>query len=1079
MRYEALKRTRGRFLYAVLIVIAAMIAGLGLPGLLSASDTIVCDAQPLIATNPTMNAQLGWSVSADGEWLAAGAIQDNTNPGSVALYNNPGTRTDRHPDQEIVADVPHPGDQFGASVSISFSNNAYWLAVGAPMGNGRVQDSGVVYLFQLVPQAEGSKWVQVAKLEAGDAARGAQFGFSVSLNGTTLVVGAPTDSGGGSFAGAAYVFELPSATSGPWNQTAKLLANDFRPFDEFGSAVATDGSEIVVGSPFADDLTVFKNFGAAYVFTRAGGGWTLENQGKLTAGTFRAGNIQFGAAVAIRSGLIGVGAPGYDNTNPILTDSGSAYVFERNVSTGLYGPAILLIPEDLGESAQFGTAVQIASNSVVIGAPFAFDRDGVTRVGAVYLFEQSNNVWNQKFKILHTLGGAFGKSVAALGDQVFMGGFQYPAAGMTDSGAVAVCPGSVPPCPLPPPAPSISRTDHQAAVQPGQTVTYRIDVVAAPPGTTVSESFPPQLEAVGWCSGAHCTNFVQQPFTDTLSAGGDASYLVRGRVRADATGEITNNACENLGVCPQACMKIVDTIQTTAHPILVVTKDDGLTQVSPGQTVTYTIKVENVGDGAAPAVAVTDVFSPKLQNVSWTDQTISLAAGRSAVFTATGTVTQNACGTLTNRACAQLLPDGPTVCGDDAPDQIVQPVDLALTNPIANCSTLSYTLVITNPRPAASGSVQVTAGTGNGLTPTAPIDPHCQVVAANIVCTLDSVAGNTTVNIPVYFRIPQCYAGPNPILVAAVLGTNCDPAHDQRSLAIPVVCKADLAITKTHDPAVLVPGQAMAYVITVRNNGPSDVPGATVTDSLPNALLGPHCVGANRLDCTFLVNNLNIAVGPLPVGGEASYRIEGQLTSQCISTLSNTATVSPAPSCIVDPDLSNNTATDTATIPTTSGVSIHCSGPSDAFEGDFVTFTYVLSNGGPNAQAANPGAEFTDTLPAGLTLVTATASSGAVMIAANTVTWNGSIPVCGTVTIYVQATVNAGTAGMTLCNQGNIFFDANGDGINESNASATCCVSIHATPPPPKIPTLGPAGLVALLILLACVALLRLRRRRV
>jgi uncharacterized repeat protein (TIGR01451 family) len=192
--------------------------------------------------------------------------------------------------------------------------------------------------------------------------------------------------------------------------------------------------------------------------------------------------------------------------------------------------------------------------------------------------------------------------------------------------------------------------------------------------------------------------------------------------------------------------------------------------------------------------------------------------------------------------------------------------------------------------------------------------------------------------------------------------------------------------------------------------------------------------------------------------------------------LVNTATVSP-PAGVVDINPLNNSATATTQISAPPGVSIQCSGVSGAFEGDFVTFTYVLSNGGPNAQADNSGAEFTDTLPAGLSLITATASSGTVTTAANTVTWNGSIPVCGTVTINVQAKVDPLTAGMTLCNQGNVAFDANGDGVNESNASALCCLTIIPPCTNCTVPTLGPAGLAALMLLLACVGLLRLRRR--
>jgi uncharacterized repeat protein (TIGR01451 family) len=266
----------------------------------------------------------------------------------------------------------------------------------------------------------------------------------------------------------------------------------------------------------------------------------------------------------------------------------------------------------------------------------------------------------------------------------------------------------------------------------------------------------------------------------------------------------------------------------------------------------------------------------------------------------------------------------------------------------------------------------------------------------------------------------------------------------------------------------------MAYVLTVRNNGPNDVTGATVTDSIPSALLSPHCVGANAPDCTFSGNQLIITLGLLPVGSQAIYRIEGQLTSQCINILSNTATVSP-PAGIVDPDLSNNTATDTTTIPATPGVSIRCSGVSGGFEGDFVTFTYVLSNGGPRVQGDNPGAEFTDTLPAGLAPITATASSGTATIVGNTISWNGSIPVCGTVTISVQARIDPGFAGSTLCSRGTVAFDANGDGVNESNASALCCLTVNSSPP--TVPALRPEGLAALVLLLACVALLRLRRR--
>ena len=91
--------------------------------------------------------------------------------------------TQEIPVPEIASTDLQSNHQFGSAVSI----NSGWLAVGAPVGDKRVKDSGVVYLFQLVE----SKWVFKDKLDAADATRGARFGFSVLLNGKTLVVGAP------------------------------------------------------------------------------------------------------------------------------------------------------------------------------------------------------------------------------------------------------------------------------------------------------------------------------------------------------------------------------------------------------------------------------------------------------------------------------------------------------------------------------------------------------------------------------------------------------------------------------------------------------------------------------------------------------------------------------------------------------------------------------------------------------------------------------------------------------------------------------------------------------------------------
>jgi len=104
--------------------------------------------------------------------------------------------------------------------------------------------------------------------------------------------------------------------------------------------------------------------------------------------------------------------------------------------------------------------------------------------------------------------------------------------------------------------------------------------------------------------------------------------------------------------------------------------------------------------------------------------------------------------------------------------------------------------------------------------------------------------------------------------------------------------------------------------------------------------------------------------------------------------------------------------------------------------GGTVTYTVTLTNNGTGNQGDNPGNELTDVLPAGVTLVSAVATSGTATatIGTNTATWNGTLaPLGGSTTLTIAATVNVGTAGTTISNQGSLSFDADQDGANEAS----------------------------------------------
>src|SRR5204863_8458391 len=120
------------------------------------------------------------------------------------------------------------------------------VVVGAIEGDpGVAPFSGAAYVFVRA----GGVWTLDQKLFASDGATGDLFGTSVSLSGSTTVVGAPDAStSGGAGAGAAYVFVRAGTT---WTQQQKLVAGDGTDGASFGRAVSVSGDTAVAGSyPF-------------------------------------------------------------------------------------------------------------------------------------------------------------------------------------------------------------------------------------------------------------------------------------------------------------------------------------------------------------------------------------------------------------------------------------------------------------------------------------------------------------------------------------------------------------------------------------------------------------------------------------------------------------------------------------------------------------------------------------------------------------------------------------------------------------------------------------------------------------
>jgi hypothetical protein len=164
-----------------------------------------------------------------------------------------------------------------------------------------IDDTDAVYPLRVDPL-----FTQTKKLTASEAAPNDRFGYSVAINGDTVVVGAYSKN---SSTGAAYIFERNQGGAENWGQAQKLTANDAAVNDQFGWSVAIDVDTVVVGAWFKNS-----NTGAAYIFERNQGG--AQNWGqvqKLTASD-AAGGDDFGSSVAINAETVVIGA-GFKNSN--------------------------------------------------------------------------------------------------------------------------------------------------------------------------------------------------------------------------------------------------------------------------------------------------------------------------------------------------------------------------------------------------------------------------------------------------------------------------------------------------------------------------------------------------------------------------------------------------------------------------------------------------------------------------------------------------------------------------------------------------------------------------------------------
>jgi uncharacterized repeat protein (TIGR01451 family) len=262
---------------------------------------------------------------------------------------------------------------------------------------------------------------------------------------------------------------------------------------------------------------------------------------------------------------------------------------------------------------------------------------------------------------------------------------------------------------------------------------------------------------------------------------------------------------------------------------------------------------------------------------------------------------------------------------------------------------------------------------------------------------------------------------------------------------------ANLSATKTVSGGTAV-GDTVSYQVNITNNGTTaqaDNAGNEFTDVLPAQLTLLSASADSGTATATLGTNTVTWNGAIAVGGVVQITITAQINAGAEgATVSNQGTLSF--------DSDNNGSNDASGVtdnPNTAAVNDPTSFVVDSVAptganlsatktvsggtaaGDTVSYQINITNNGTAAQADNAGNEFTDILPAQLTLLSASADSGTATtnIGTRTVTWNGTIAVGGVVQITITAQINAGTAGATVSNQGTLSFDSDNNGSNDAS----------------------------------------------
>ena len=295
------------------------------------------------------------------------------------------------------------------------------------------------------------------------------------------------------------------------------------------------------------------------------------------------------------------------------------------------------------------------------------------------------------------------------------------------------------------------------------------------------------------------------------------------------------------------------------------------------------------------------------------------------------------------------------------------------------------------------------------------------------VWTIGNLANGATATLSI---IAQAIVSNTKLVNTAVINPNTaanendlNTTNNQANATVTVNPASDLGITKTVSNANPKYMDNVTFTLTVRNNGPDNATGVTVTDKLPAGLKFLSATGG-----TYNATTGVWTIGNLANGATATLNIAAQVIISN-GKVTNIAVINETN---YDQNNTNNQGNTTVTVGPASDLSITktASASKINYLGQ-VTFTLTARNNGPDAAA---GVVVTDKLPAGLKFISADSSA----YNATSGVWTvGSIASGATATLKIVAqgiVANTALTNVAIVNGTN--YDQNNTN-NQGNTTVT------------------------------------------